>query len=324
MKLDVKALIVSFRELNIAREKDPERFVMEDALTELLDGIYKYGIQIINLDIFHADTEEKLSVVLSLHNILPKDCLCIGARDETLAMASGLGIASVGYPNPAIPGQGLYQADFVVEGFEEVDVAFLKRVHQRRHGIPWTVAETRRCILREIALEDLDALYGLYQDEASARYVEGMQKDREAEMEVTKAYIRNMYGFYGYGMWAAIEKSTGDIIGKVGLEGCTLHGEPALQLGYLVGKPYQNKGYATELCQAALAFAAEETGFEEINCLIQKENAVSIHLAEKLGFSWQEEVEIQGKTMQRYKKLLHFPRNMDIMYPTERKNRRLS
>lgn len=304
--MELRGLLLSLQELNIAKPDDPERFVMEDGLTELLDGLYRYGVQIINLDMYQADRPEKLQVILELHQLKPKECLLLAASDRTLSVIEGMEVASVGYLNPALPGQKLSQAEILVEGFEEVDFYFLERMYQRKHGIPWTVIETERCFLREMTLDDLDALYELYQGKSITRYTEGLYEEREKEEEYTRAYIQNMYRFYGYGMWIAVEKSTGKIIGRAGLNNRELHGKPSLELGYIIGEAFQNQGYGFELCQGILKFAKEGTEFEEIHCLIQKENEISIHLAEKLGFLWQEEVKIQGKPLQRYTKTLHF------------------
>lgn len=55
-------------------------------------------------------------------------------------------------------------ADMVVEGFEEVDMTFLQRVYERHFNIPWTILETERCIVRELELSDLDALFPCMQN----------------------------------------------------------------------------------------------------------------------------------------------------------------
>ena len=301
-----QGLILSLKELNIAGPKDPERFIMEDGLTELLDGIYRYGVQIINLDMFHADTPEKVGSVLSLHQLSPENCLFLAAASHVLSLAEALGIAAVGYVNPALPPQELSGAVITIEGFDEVDFYFLERMYQRFHGIPWTVIETERCILREQEIGDLEAMYRIYQGETVAKYIEPLNEDWKKEEEYTRAYIKNMYVFYGYGMWAAVEKATGKIIGKAGLNNRELHGKPSLELGYLIGEEYQGRGFATELCEGILQFAREGTEFEEIHCLIEKGNGSSVHLAEKLGFLWQEELKIQGRDMQRYTKPLQF------------------
>lgn len=304
MQMKLQGLILSLRELNIAQDEDAERFVMEDGLTELLDGLYRYGVQIINLDMFGADSGEKLLAVLKLHNLTPERCLLLAATDRVLSIIEGMKIAACGYLNPRIPGQRLSAAKVVAESFEEVDFGFLERVYQRAHGIPWTVIETRRCFLREITLADLDDLYEMYLGKSITQYMEGLYEDRAKEEEYTKAYIKNMYYFYGYGMWLAIDKITGKLIGRAGLNCLELHGEPALEMGYVVGEEFQNQGYATELCQEIMRFAQNETEFGQLHCLIHKDNRISIHLAQNLGFSWQEELEIQGKMLQRYTKPL--------------------
>ena len=163
----LRGLILSMRELNIAQADDPERFVMDDGLTELLDGLYRYGVQIINLDMFAADSPKKLQVILELHRLQPEHCLLLASTDRVLSIIDRMEMASLGYLNPQIPGQKLSQAKMLVENFEEVDFHFLERVYQRKHGIPWTVIETRRCFLREMTLEETITLASLIQSEAA-------------------------------------------------------------------------------------------------------------------------------------------------------------
>lgn len=301
-----RGLIISLQELNIAKEEDPERFVMEDGLTELLDGLYRHKVQIINLDMFQADNPQKLKVVLELHQLQEEECLLIAATERTGRVIEGMKIACIGYQNPICGKQDLSMAELLVEGFEEVDFFFLERVYQRKHGIPWTVIETDRCFLREMTVEDLEELYRLYQDPEITLYMEGLYEDRAEEEAYTRAYISHMYRFYGYGMWIVEDKQSGAVIGRAGLNNVDIHGEPALEMGYLIGRAYQNQGYATEVCEGIIQFAAEGTEFPVLNCLIQKENVKSIHLMEKLDFTWEEELELQGKNMQRYTKRLHF------------------
>lgn len=299
MGMKFRGLIISLKELNIAQGKDAERFVMEDGLTELLDSLYRHEVQIVNLDMFQADCPEKLQAVLELCRLAPEECLLVAATDRVLSIIEGMDVAVLGYANPRIPGQKFSGVGVVVESFEEVGFLFLEHAYQRKHNIPWTVIETRRCLLREMTLEDLDDLYELYQGESITKHMEGLY-ERKKEEEYTKAYIQNVYRFYGYGMWLAVDKKSGRLIGRAGLNNLNLHGEAALEMGYVVGEKYQNQGYATELCRAILAFAKKNTGFGRVQCLIHKDNRISIHLAENLGFAWQEEMEVQGRTLQRY------------------------
>ena len=225
--------------------------------------------------------------------------LLIASTDSTIALGKELGIATLAYANSDIPGQSYSGVDMIIEGFDEVDADFLEKMYQRHHHIPWTILETERCVVRELCMDDIDALFELYADDGMDEFTESLF-EYEEEKTYQEAYINHMYRFFGYGMWLVFEKETGKLIGRAGLEHREINEETELELGYLIGKPYQGKGYATEVCQAILAYAKENTGFEQINCVVQKGNDVSIHMAQKLGFEYREDYEIDGKIMHRF------------------------
>ena len=188
--------------------------------------------------------------------------------------------------------------DMVVEGFEEVDMTFLQRVYERHFNIPWTILETERCIVRELELSDLDDLFSMYAEPGMTDYMEGLY-EYEEELEYQKAYIENMYRFYGYGMWLVFEKKTGTLIGRAGVE----HREELsgdMELGYAIRTSFQHHGYAYEVCQAIMQYAGEELQVHLLHCLIQKENALSEKRAIKLGFSYCGDREIDGVLMSDY------------------------
>ena len=55
------------------------------------------------------------------------------------------------------------------------------------------IGETDRCLIRELSLSDLPALYELYDKPGMTDFVEPLY-DYETELEYQKAYIENMYG----------------------------------------------------------------------------------------------------------------------------------
>lgn len=194
--------------------------------------------------------------------------------------------------------QGMQAAVMLIEGLEEVDETFLLRAYERKHGIPWTIVTTERCIVREITLDDLDGLFALYAGEGMTEYLDPLY-EYEKEKEYQRSYINYMYRLYGYGMWVVIEKATGKLIGRVGIENReACDGEP--ELGYMIDVSYQRKGYATEVCLAVIGYAWKFLEFDKLNCLIQKGNKASECLAEKLGFMFREEMDLDGKCMKRY------------------------
>lgn len=195
------------------------------------------------------------------------DCIWIVSDKQQKQIADSLGIASVGEP----------QCDtrYAVESLAELDIEYLERVRRRYNHIPWDIGETDRCMIRELSLSDLPALYELYAKPGMTDYVEPLY-DYETELEYQKAYIENMYGFYEYGMWLVFSKETGKLIGRAGLE----HDE----LGYMIAPELQNLGYATEVCRFIIDYARENTDFEELYCRIDERNEASVRLAKKLGF----------------------------------------
>ncbi len=242
----------------------------------------------------------------------PEQTIFISGDTGELRAASACSIAALGYLPDAGPEENARETEHTetaeentgadvtmwAEGFEEIGLTFLTRVYERYHGLPWTILVTERCVVKEFSLDYLDALFALYDGEGMTEYIEPLYP-YEQEREYQEAYIRHMYGFYGYGMWIVCDRDTGALIGRAGLERREeLGGE--LELGYVIGVPYQRKGYATEVCTAILRYAEEELEQSEVCCLIEKGNEVSEHLARKLGFLLKEELTLDGKQMKKY------------------------
>lgn len=201
----------------------------------------------------------------------PADYIWIISNRQQKQIADSLGIASVGEPQCG--------TRYAVESLAELDIEYLERVRRRYNHIPWDIGETDRCLIRELSLSDLPALYALYElydKPGMTDFVEPLY-DYETELEYQKAYIENMYGFYEYGMWLVFSKETGKLIGRAGLE----HDE----LGYMITPELWNQGYATEVCRFIIDYARENTDFEELYCRIDEKNTASVRLAKKLGFT---------------------------------------
>ena len=58
---------------------------------------------------------------------------------------------------------------------------------------------------------------------------------------------------------------------------------------------HQGRGYALEVCSAILTYAKEELCFEQVQALVQEENASSLNLLHKLGFRYERNVVEQGR-----------------------------
>lgn len=222
--------------------------------------------------------------------------LAIATTKESIVTYQKKGFAVLGYELPG--GQPLYGVEYVVLSLDEVDTEFLERVYRRHFNLPWDICETKRCYIREFQMEDLDALYDLYREPHMTDYMEDLY-DYEEEAEYERAYIKNMYRYFGYGLWLVFKKEDDRLIGRAGIEHHKDSLELEYEMGYMIRSSLWNQGYATEVCLAILDYA-KSIGIETLSCYIEKENLASIHLAEKIGFQYVEEKVKKDTTMLRY------------------------
>ena len=189
------------------------------------------------------------------------------------------------------------RAEYAIEKIEEIEYESLELAYLRLTGLPWTILTTDRCIVRETTVEDADSFYEIYEEPSITYYMEDLYADKKEEIAYIQDYIKNIYGFYGYGMWTVLEKNSGQVIGRAGLS--LREGWDIPELGFVIAVPYQRQGYAYEVCQAILAFGREELGFNRVQAFVMKENEKSRALCEKLGFEYAEKVEIEGVEYER-------------------------
>lgn len=194
--------------------------------------------------------------------------------------------------------EDLSGAIYAVTEIEELDWESLEKIYLRLAGKPWNVMETERCIIREMTVEDVEAFYRIYAEPSITRYMEDLFPEKEEEIEYTKNYIEKIYGFYGYGLWSIVCKENQEVIGRAGLS--WREGFDTPELGFVIGVPYQRKGYAYEVCKAIVAYGKEELGFEKIQALVREGNRASVCLCRKLGFRQEGRVEDKGVWYERY------------------------
>lgn len=255
-------------------------------------------------------TAGRLARALAEYRLAPEECLLLAAEDEEIRGAQVLGMAVAAYVDEELPGQSYAGAPVLIEGFEEVDGEFLLRIFQRHHGIPWIIAETERCVIRELALEDVEDLAELYdrpgivcrmgpEGEYLPGYVDPLYP-LEEEMEYQRNYIEHMYRYYGYGMWLVFDRNSGALIGRAGIENRAYPEGVEMELGYLVHPDWQGRGIATEVCSAIILYAARNLECARLNLLTSGENLPSVALAQKLGFSYVGDTDISGGRTRRY------------------------
>lgn len=176
-------------------------------------------------------------------------------------------------------------APIVVYELYNIDETLIKQAFARKYNRPMEILETERFNVRELSLDDIPALRGLYESLADCKFVEPLY-DEEEELEFQRAYIDNMYKFYNYGLWLVFRKSDGRLVARIGIEHREIDKSTVQELGYLVGRDYQRQGVAYEVCSEIIKYAKGQLELEKLYTCIESENVASIAMAKKLGFSY--------------------------------------
>jgi len=143
---------------------------------------------------------------------------------------------------------------------------------------------TRRLALRGLRLDDAARIQELAGDRAIAEntlLVPHPYKDGMAER-----WIREQKERYREGRdvaFAVVPRRAKRLIGVIGLGLAAQHSRA--ELGYWIGKPYWNRGYATEAAEAVLRYGFEALGLQRIWAAHFGRNPASGRVLEKLGMT---------------------------------------
>ena len=182
---------------------------------------------------------------------------------------------------------------FGVEDPEQLEDDYMERVYRRLKGLPWKILETERCLIRETTPEDVEDFFHIYSDPAITEFMEGLYPDKEQEKEYIREYIEKIYTFYEFGVWTVVEKNSGSVIGRAGFSYREGYDEP--EIGFIIGVPWQRKGYAEEVCRGILEYGGKRLGFKEVNAMVETGNEASLKLCDKLGFRAVQELYLGDK-----------------------------
>lgn len=159
--------------------------------------------------------------------------------------------------------------------------------------------QTERLTLRMLHESDLDAYAEMCGDAEVMRYIgDGKPMDRGLAWR-NLAMMLGHWTLRGYGLWAAEERSSGVLVGRVGF--WRPEGWPDFEIGWMLRRSYWGRGYATEAARAALRYAFTEMGRPHVISLIHPDNAASVRVAERVGERPAGTVELLGKPALMYR-----------------------
>ena len=161
--------------------------------------------------------------------------------------------------------------------------------------MPFYEIETERLLLRQWRDGDWHGLHRTYGDSE----VMGWIGAGAADLLSTAAAVGRMsmhWRLLGYGMFAVEERSTTEIVGRVGLmrhpdwpfEG------PRVEVGWTLQRSVWGRRYATEAAKASLEFGFRRLRLPQIFSMTRPDNLRSRAVMERCGLTLRGEVDFHG------------------------------
>lgn len=151
-------------------------------------------------------------------------------------------------------------------------------------GFP--VLETERLILRDMRLEDAEALFAYASDPEVTRH---LTWNTHRSVEDSKQFLETAIQDYANGnlhRWAIVHKSSGEFIGTCGLVARSQEHRRA-HVGYALARAYWGRGLATEAVRDMIAFGFDRMDLNKIVARCFPENSASERVMQKLGMAYE-------------------------------------
>ena len=143
------------------------------------------------------------------------------------------------------------------------------------------IIETERLQLREMELDNIEALATILQDDRVMYAYNGAFSADETMAWLQKQLRR--YADYGFGLWGVFLKDTGKMIGQCGITMQDFDDAQVPEIGYLLAFDYWHKGYAIEAAKATTAYGLGLLRFEHLYAIIRDNNIASQNVALRNG-----------------------------------------
>ena len=148
------------------------------------------------------------------------------------------------------------------------------------------IFETEHLGVRVFGSEDAKRLYELHSDEEVKKWIPGECYEDTEEAKEAAEFFSDCANQKELPYVLAVElKATQELIGDTGIN--EVEGKPEeVEIGFVIGKAYRGKGYATELVNAMTEFAVSAFRVNVLYGRVMKGNNASVRVLEKNGYSF--------------------------------------
>ena len=91
---------------------------------------------------------------------------------------------------------------------------------------------------------------------------------------------------HGFTLWWWRERSTGELVGQVGLSATDVEGEPVVEVGWSMSPDRWGEGLASEAAAASLEFGFDQVGLARIVSFTMVENQASQAVMKRIGLTY--------------------------------------
>lgn len=155
----------------------------------------------------------------------------------------------------------------------------------RAHG----TVETARLLLEPIRAEHAVELIPILLDERVAVWFKAPEDPMPVPDDVIASTNRKAVDWTsrGIGYWLMRDRHTGEAVGRGGLQYTLDTGVEELEVGWAVAPARWGRGLATEMADAAIAYAWEELDLDQLITFTITNNTASRRVMEKTGFAYE-------------------------------------
>ncbi|MDF1667433.1 MAG: GNAT family N-acetyltransferase [Planctomycetota bacterium] len=161
------------------------------------------------------------------------------------------------------------------------------------------ILETERLEIRRLDISDAAFMLRLMNEPSYIEYIGDRGIDNlEAAITYLEKSMLSSYREHGFGLYFLWSKKEQRALGICGFVKRAYLSDP--DLGFALLKDAEGQGYASESCQAVLAYAKTTLGFPKVLAISSLHNERSMNLCKNLGFVLEDSFDLRGERLNRY------------------------